>query len=154
MDILLEDGTVWDGKDPEEPFRCHRLRFCQSCQSIMASPDRIRALDEKQGIRTCSGSVSCATKAMLCIAAKVYNRDMQGLISASWRERRDMFIKNPADYIFRFVADTKNRKWHDIRNLVVMNMLEFDVYTNRGMTAYHDPRLLVGILTVFRRSSG
>lgn len=53
-DIFLEDGTLWDGSDPEEPFLRRRLHLCQSCRNIMASPERIKALLDKYMI--CDGS--------------------------------------------------------------------------------------------------
>lgn len=53
-DIFLEDGTLWDGSDPEEPFLHRRLHLCQSCRNIVASPERIEALLGKYMI--CNGS--------------------------------------------------------------------------------------------------
>lgn len=50
--ILLEDGTVWDGSDPEEPALVRRLLLCEPCRTVFANPERIRGRQE-----TCLGIV-------------------------------------------------------------------------------------------------
>lgn len=79
-DIILEDGTVWDGSDPEEPSLCRRLQLCESCRSLMASPERIRALRLNFGIPMCTasgeeGGAPCAMRAMVLRGVETWNKE-------------------------------------------------------------------------------
>lgn len=146
-DIVLEDGTVWDGSDPEEPYLCRRLKLCESCQSLMASPDRIESLKEGK-IKLCPGSgdgtFTCSMRAITLAAIQKWNYHHQELMTWTGEPlRRRHLVKEPSQHTYDFGASSRGTRL-DINALKMRSptygytreLFEFDVYAFPGMTGF------------------
>lgn len=144
MDILLEDGTVWDGKDPEEPFLCHRLKFCQACQSIMASPERMKDLSTYREKSTCSGSAEggpmCSAEAMAMLAEAEYQKktkERKPIESGDNQVVEGPLVKSAGfTFTFRPFHRPGDKNRYDIYKLQLNMRLAFNVYALLGMATF------------------
>lgn len=71
-DIILEDGTIWDWNGDTNPDPV-KLRLCQICSLMMASPDKIRTL-VKSGVKHRCQLDDCALRAV--VIAQGHGRDV------------------------------------------------------------------------------
>lgn len=149
-DIVLEDGTIWDGSDPEEPFLYRRLKLCQSCQSLVASPERIESLKACNEI-ICSGSedgsFTCSMRAIALAAIERWNckqREIMRWTGESYRGRQ--LIKDPSQHTFQLSGISRDRDGQGIESFCMGHpwlgfgdmyvLLDFDVYTFPGIAAF------------------
>lgn len=138
-DILLEDGTVWDGSDFEEPFMTRRLQLCDSCRSMMASPERVQAL--RAGFTMCGrpstaggagARAPCAMRAMLLSCVEEWNNKAEDSIDHydNVTSKRRV-IEDPSKARFSIFALMHGRGDEYVENLLIFGLngdLAFTMY--------------------------
>lgn len=116
---LQEDRTVWDVTQVKDPTaQPRRLKVCKSCQSIMASPNKLRDLKNKY-VRMCSGSkddLSCSLKAIALASIDIFNRELlTGSVEYQTRLAQGSLWQGTLALVGGVRG--KGRAWHDIDTL-------------------------------------